>query len=538
MSADNGRMSLPTLPPTSRLHGLAPAAIPQVIAAAQALDLGRAGEAEQALRPLRATHPDHPEVLRLAAGAHTLRGEHVQAIAALRRALELRPDDALYWNTLGSALIPQGDYDAAIAALRRALAIDERLAVAWYNLALAFTHSVRPAQTVEALRRALALAPAHTHARELLADHLRSAGRFDEAATEYRRVIAQRPASGMAWVGLANLKTNRLYAADIVAMRQALAQPATGDEDRIALHFALASALESTGDYRCALSALTQAHALAHSRGAWNAAAFSAHADAVLAAFEPAPAGAPGMLGHEAIFVVSLPRSGSTLVEQILSAHSQVEGASELADLPAVLTEESQRRAQPFPQWAAATQPADWERLGRRYLERTARWRERRPRFTDKLLTNWIHIGAIRAMLPGARIIAVRRDPLETCLACYRQHFAGNAYTHDFSDLAAYWRTFDQTMIQWRARNPAHVLDVSYEALLAEPETQIRRMLAFCALDYEPACLAFHANPRAVPTLSSAQVREPLRRDTARAPRYGSLLDPLRAALGMPAYVA
>ncbi|MHB8447063.1 MAG: sulfotransferase family protein, partial [Rudaea sp.] len=361
---------------------------------------------------------------------------------------------------------------------------------------------------------------------------------LDEAAAEYRRAIVQQPAAGMAWMGLANLKTNRLDTADIAAMHQALAQPAVGDEDRVALGFALASAYESAGDLHAALSALARAHALARARETWNAAAFSAHVDSVLAAFAPEPIGTPGALGHEAIFIVSLPRSGSTLVEQILSAHSQVEGASELADLPAVLADESQRRAQPFAQWVAAMQPADWDRLGRRYLERTARWRKRRPRFTDKLLINWIHVGVIRAMLPGARIIAVRRNPLETCLACYRQHFAGNAYTHDFTDLAAYWRDFDRAMTQWRERHPQHVLDVSYEALIADPETQIRRMLAFCALEYEPACLAFHANPRAVATLSATQVREPLRRDTARAARYGALLDPLRAALGMPPFYA
>jgi tetratricopeptide (TPR) repeat protein len=529
-------MPLKTPPPGSRLHGLSPTAIASAIAAAQALELGRADDAERALGGALTQHSEHPEVLRLVAGMHTLRGEHAQAVSSLRRALEKRPQDALYWNTLGSALIPLGDYDAAIAALGHAVALDAQLGVAWYNLGLALTHSVRPDEAASALQHAIAIVPTHISARVLLADQLRGSGRVDEAAAEYRRVIAQQPAAGMAWIGLANLKSAKLDSADIAAMQRTLTRTDVGDDDRIALGFALASALEDGGRYVDASGALAQAHACARRRGAWNAAAFSAHVDSVLAAFPTASSGTASTLGDEAIFIVSLPRSGSTLIEQILATHSQVEGASELPDLPQVLTEESQRRGQPFPQWVAAMRPADWERLGRRYLERTARWRQRHPRFTDKLLTNWLHVGAIRAMLPGARIVAVRRDPLETCLACYRQHLAGNAYTHDFVDLAAYWRDFDRAMNHWRTLHPQHVHENVYEDLTTDPEAQIPALLAFCGLDFEPACLAFHTNPRAVVTLSAAQVRQPLRRDTARAARYGALIDPLRAALRLPAF--
>src|SRR5262249_30598405 len=159
-------------------------------------------------------------------------------------------------------------------------------------------------------------------------------------------------------------------------------------------------------------------------------------------------------LGAEAIFIVGLPRSGSSLTEQILASHSQVEGAGELSDLPRILTEESRRRGQPLQQWASAAHTDDWQRLGQQYLDRTANWRSRRPRFTDKLPYNWLYVGAIRAMLPGSRILVCRRDPLETCVACYRQRLTGNEYAHTFDDLAAFVQDFDRAVRHWHERHP------------------------------------------------------------------------------------
>jgi hypothetical protein len=328
-------------------------------------------------------------------------------------------------------------------------------------------------------------------------------------------------------------------AKDVAAMRQAMQRPNTGDADLIAMGFALAKALDDAGEYAKSLDALAEANARARRHRQWNAPAHRAAVDAVLAAFaRPLPSAGDPQLGKEVIFIASLPRSGSTLIEQVLASHSQVDGGGELPDLPAVLTEESQRRRQAFPTWASAMQPQDWERLGRRYLERTTHWRERRPRFTDKLPYNWFYIGAIRAMLPGARIVIGRRDPLETCLSCYRQHLVNNEYSRRFEDLAAFWRDFDRAARHWHGLYPQHVRENAYEELVADPERTIRALLDFCGLPFEPACLEFHKTERDVHTPSAAQVREPLRRDTARAPRYGSLLDTLRAALGMPPFRA
>ena len=518
---------------TPRLDGLTSTALQEVMAAAQSLDAGRVDDASRQLAGVSATHPDHPEVLRMLAGIMSMRGQHQEAIACMHRALAQRPDDAAYHNTLGTLLGQSGEYDAAIASLRRTCELQPEMAIAWYNLGVMLTRCVRNEEAIEALQRAVVLAPDHMSARALLADMLRMRGRVGEAAVEYRRVLAEQPWAGMAWWGLADIKIARFSADDIVRMQAALRHPAAGDDDLIAVGFALAKAFDDNDRPADALAALAQANAIARRRRHWDRQGFSAGVSAVHAAFVAEMAAAPPTLGIEVIFIVGLPRSGSTLVEQILASHSRVEGAGELPDLPLVLGEESRRRNQPFPRWCSAMLAADWERLGRRYLERTAHWRRRRAVFTDKLPSNWIYLGAIRAMLPGARIIGCRRDALETCFSCYRQRLDNNEYTRDFHDLASFWGDYDRTLKHWSARCPEHVLEHGYEELVADPPGQIRQLLDFCGLPFEDACLRFHETVREVRSPSATQVRQPLRADTARAPAYAALLDPLRSALGM-----
>ncbi|GAB2799314.1 tetratricopeptide repeat-containing sulfotransferase family protein [Dyella kyungheensis] len=522
----------------SRLQGLGPTATQQVMIAAQALDAGRADEADRQLERVLTAYPNHPEVLRMKAGILSLRGQHHDAVRLMQHALVQRPQDALYHNTLGSLLGTAGDYEGAIRALRRTCELDPKLAMAWYNLGVMLTKSVRNEEATEALQRAVTLAPDHIGARALLADLLRTRGQVEAAAAEYRRLLSVRPTFGLAWWGLADLRTQRFDANDIAQMQAALKRSDANENDRIAIGFALAKAFDDEGSYAQSLQALATANATAQRYQAWDAKRFSAGVKSVADAFVPPPVGSPAPLGSEVIFIVSLPRSGSTLVEQILASHSQVEGAGELPDLPQVLAEETHRLGgKPIPQWAREATPADWQRLGQRYLERTARWRSERPVFTDKLPNNWIYLGAIRAMLPGARIVVVRRDPLETCFSCYRQPLdASSGYSRSFEALASFWHDFDQNVSRLATLHPGHVREHSYEAMVADPEPHIRQLLAFCGLPFEEACVNFHENQRTVRSPSATQVRQPMRKDTARSQRYGALLNPLRAALGLPAY--
>jgi tetratricopeptide (TPR) repeat protein len=526
-------MSTPNFPVSSTGATPLPAiALPAWQRGRQALQRHDYAGAERDFAAALHAAPGHPELLRARAFALSRLQRHGEAIGLLREALAATSADGAALNELGTALAEAGDMASAEAAFRRACAAAPTLAAAWFNLGRSLREQARVEDSLEPLQRALALDPALESAHFLLAETLMMLGRTDASAAQYRALLRHAPRSGLAWWGLANLKATRLNADD-VARLDALARRADLPLDEaIAARFARAKALEDGERHADAWAAYVDANALARRRFAWSATGFRRWLDGVLAAFAaPLPPVEPA-LGHEVIFVVGMPRSGSTLTEQILAAHPQVEGGSELPDLGVLIGEESRRRGQPFPAWVGQASAADWQRLGRAYLERTAQWRARRPRFTDKTPGNWMLVGAIRAMLPGARIIDCRRDALETCWSCFRQIFwAGHEYSYGLDDLAAYHRDYTQAMRQWQARHPAQIRTQVYEELVADAEAQTRALLAFCGLPFEPACLRFFEAERSVRTASAAQVRQPLRRDTARAPRYGALLDPLRAAL-------
>ena len=502
--------------------------------ARRALDARDVRQADALLQRCQAFAADHPEYLRLLAIARQLQGRPADAVAALRRALERCPGDALLLMNLGTALRAQGDLDAAAAALRRACELAPDLAACWYNFGRTLGQSGRSGEAHEAYERALAADPNHVRARIGLGDTLRTFGRIEDAAKEYRAVLGK-PGSIQAWLRIANMKTVRFTAEETKALERLFATPGASDDDRVVTGFALAKALEDANRYPEAFTVLSTANAIKRRQVQWDAHEFSARIDDIMKAFARPPASAsPPALGSEVIFIVSLPRSGSTLTEQILASHPEVEGANELPDLGNVLEAESRRTGREFPEWVPDATPDDWRRMGEAYLERTARFRSERGRFTDKALSNWRVIGAAMAMLPGAKFVNCRRDPVETCLSCFRQVFSrGQAFTYDLQDLAAYWRDYDRMMRFWHPRYPHAVRDQVYEKLLADPEAETRALLQFCGLEWDPAVLRFYETPRHVRTISAAQVREPLRGDTARAPLYRELLMPLRLALGI-----
>jgi len=489
--------------------------------------------AAQMLTGAAALAPAHPEVLRLQGLLLSLSRRAAEAIPLLQRAVQLRPDDPATLNDLAGALQNLGDDEGAAAAWRRACEIAPDFVAGWFNLGKQLKTSGRTEAALEPLAQAVALAPGNVQMRDLYAHALIDSGRFDDAVAQFKAALKHQPTFGLGWWGLAKIATRRFDDEELRQLEKLLRHHDLADNERMPMNFALGKAYEDRARFADAFAAYRTANLLARSRRPWNAGAFTGLLDGVLAAFANAPRREPvSDLGKEIIFLVSLPRAGSTLAEQILSAHRDVEGAGELTDLSDVLKEESRRRGREFPQWVADMTGEDWERLGRRYLERTARWRERHPRSTDKLPNNWFFIGAIRAMLPGARIVDCRRDALETCWSCYKQLFAsGVEFTYDFDDLGAFWHDYDRSMRIWREHSPAAIYTQDYEALVDAPEAQIRALLAFCELDFDPACLKFHETSRNVRTASAAQVREPLRNDTARAASYGELLAPLRLAL-------
>ena len=522
------------LPRIVTVQSLSPAVVNLLQQAQGELARRQFNAAAATLASVLAMAPSCAPALGMAAIVAQMQGHHDRAIACFRKTLEAQPNDAGLHAGLGISLFEAGDIEGAVAMLRRACALAPGVASAWYNLGKALKLQVHTEEAIDTLRRALRLDPANVPARLTLADALASVGETDAAAAELRGVLKAHPADAHAWFALVNLKVVPLSTEDAGTLRRNFEQATGAPEDRVLFGFALARALEDQGKHAESFEVLRRANRLQRRRMRWNAAEHRAGIAAIESAFATSvPAPVDPEQGREVIFIASIPRSGSSLIEQILASHPEVEGANEITDLPRVLDAESTRRGRAWPEWAQEANAADWHRLGREYLARTARWRARKPRFTDKNLVTWKYIGAVRMMLPAARVVVVHRDPVEACLACFRQWFAsGTQFAYDLDDLADYCIDFTRLTQFWMRRFPERVFDLEYEALLADPEIVTRRLLDFCELPFDPACLAFHHTQRTViSAASAAQVRQPLHRDTERSSRYGASLDGLRRRL-------
>ncbi|MBZ0222845.1 MAG: sulfotransferase [Dokdonella sp.] len=515
---------------SDRLDGLAPAEITCARMAIAALERGDSGAALAALARAADAAGAHPELLRLQGLALLQQGQVAQALASLRGAALRWPEDALVTCQLGAALAQGGDMVAAHAAFARSVLLDPALVDGWYNLGHASDVLDDTAGACAAFARVLALQPEHLPARVQHAEMLKMLGDLAEAERELRRVLERDRESVSAWVALSNLKTFHPSADELSALLALQASGRVPEMRRIDFEFALASFLENAGRYAQAYELFVAANAAKRRGLRWDAAAVSALVDRIIDAFANLPAvDESSTRGRGVIFFVGMPRSGSTLAEQIVSSHPQVQGGGERNEVVQVLHAESQRRRQPFPDWVGDAEDADWARLGEDFLARCAGWRDQRPGFSNKTLTNWQSVGAIRRMLPAATIVHCRREPLEMLWSCYKHNFGqAQVFTFDLDELVAFWRDCERAMSAWTQQWPRAIQQLDHEALLADPEPRIRELLAACGLDFDPACLAFHANTRDVRTSSASQVRQPLRRDLAVAQRYGDLLDPLR----------
>lgn len=479
--------------------------------------------------------PGHPELAHWAAVLDLAEGAPVAAESVLRKALSARPEDSELLRLLGEALAAQRRHGEVAAIMAQAFACT-RDAAGFLDLGMACDRLGLHQQALAASEACLAHAPGSARAVLLRARSLVVLGRSGEAAAACRRLIAGRSRlSARAWFLLLDMKTEPLSGDELRQLESELRR-ADDPDDRLLLTFALGQAFETAGDFAAAMLTLHEGNRRAAVTRPWNRAAFRDQCRAMAAAFNVVAEGADQAQGAEVVFLVGLPRSGSTLFEQVLSAHPRVEGASELPDLARVLQAESRRRNQPLVEWAPRASAADWARLGREYLHATARWRTQCAVSTDKMPSNWLWAGAAMAMLPHARFIECERDAVDTCWSCYRQLFApGMAdYAYDFEDLAGYWQELRRLGGQWAAGNPGQYRRFRYETLVASPDASVRELLEFCGLPFAPECLQPHRASRSVRTASAAQVRQPMAPRVPPSVAYGALLDPLRARLESP----
>ena len=348
---------------------------------------------------------------------------------------------------------------------------------------------------------------------------LKYAGRRQESIAILRSCTTHVPSLGTAWWSLANVKTERFSAADIASMRAQLAGTALDAQDRIPIHYALGLALEQAGEYAQSFAHYAQGAAakratikydgrdlgpmMARSRAFFTASRMADHAGA-------------GCMDASPIFIVGLPRAGSTLIEQILASHSQVEGTRELPEISNIVRDigHGGDTTRPFryPECLAELGAAELSALGARYIERTRAYRHTdKPYFIDKMPANWQHAGLIRMILPHARIIDARRGGMATCFSAFKQLFGhGVHYSYDLAELGQYWRAYADRMADYDAQLPGYIHRVVYEDLVADTEAQTRALLAYCGLDFEAGCLRFWESARVVATPSSEQVRRPV----------------------------
>ena len=504
---------------------------PRLIEAAAAMHENRLDVAERILKPYLKEDPFDVRAIRMLAELAARIGRLKDSETLLRRALEIDPNFNAARVNLAMVLGRLGRAPEALPLIDEIVAAEPDRPGNLNLQAATFGRLGDIEQAASLYEEALARAPRQPGVLMSYGHMLKTLGRLDEAVAAYRKAIAINPAMGEVWWSLANLKTVRFTAADITTMQDLLKRENLQDGDRFHLQFALGKAFHDLGDGDRAFEYYAAGNALRRKYHPFNANQQSAMVDRSIEIFTrellTSPGGDPS---PDPIFIVGMPRAGSTLVEQILSSHSLVEGTAELPDMPAIA-----RGDKKYPAWVADMTAGERQKAGVDYLKGTAvQRRTDRPLFIDKLPNNWMFVPFIQLVLPNAKIIDARRHPLACCMSNFRQHFArGQDFTYDLDDLGRYYSDYVRLMAHMDRAMPGRVHRVIYERMIDDPEAEIRALLDYCRLNFEPACLEFHKTERAVRTPSAQQVRQPIYKDaTDEWRRYEAHLAPLKVALG------
>ena len=492
---------------------------PALIAAADALRENRPRDAEQMLRAHLLANPADVAALRLFGETASRLGHTDDAEEILARCVEHAPDFVGARHSYALVLFEQNKALEALAHIEHLLA--RTPGEAKYLALLAACHAFLGDydRALDILRQVLAEHPRQAKVWVTYGQSLRIVGRREEAIAAFRQAIALQPGLGDAFWNLADFKTVGLGAAEVAAMRAQLADPALADEDRVHMHYALGRILEDSQDWAESFSHFAQGARLRRAAGNWDADAHTAQMETTRALFnagffETLPAG--GCADTAPIFILGLPRAGSTLLEQILGSHPKVEATMELADMTHITARLGRAgRAGRGPDYATTVSALTGDErraLGEEYIARTQRYRTQgKPFFIDKMPGNFAHIGFIRTILPNAKIIDVRRHPMASCFALFKQLFyRGQMFSYEQTEIARYYCDYAHLMAHFDCVLPGWIHRVIYDDLVEDTEAEIRRLLAFCGLPFDAACLDFWTSARAVPTHSSEQVRQPI----------------------------
>jgi tetratricopeptide (TPR) repeat protein len=512
-----------------------------VVTATALFSDGELGAAESLVRGFLLKHGHHVEAMRLLARIGIAREVLDDAQLLLEAVLDLAPDYHAARFDYAQVLNERHLYQEAQQQVEKLLAVDRSDRSYRLLLALTCVGLGQHQRAIELYRELLtgAAQPAELHLS--IAHGLKTLGQREEAIAEYRAAAQARAGFGDAYWSLANLKTYRFTDAELAQMHTVESAASTSVVDRYHLCFALGKALEDRGRYEESFVYYGRGNALKRSESRYRPEVVELNTRQQIEVCTPelfarTRDAVPG--AGEPIFIVGLPRSGSTLIEQILASHSAVEGTHELADMPRIVAGLQGRDWEPqnprYPAILAQMRSEEFRQLGEKYLRATRVYRTGKARFIDKMPNNFRHVGLIHLMLPNAKIIDARREPMACCFGNLKQLFAkGQEFAYSMEDIARYYRTYLELMRHWDAVLPGRVLRVQHEDLVDGLEGSVRRLLEYCELEFESACVEFHKTERSVRTASSEQVRQPLYREGLDQWRhYEAWLGPLRAALG------
>jgi len=514
----------------------------RLLAPAVALCENKIPAAEQLLRNHLKRFPTDVVAIRMLAEVAARLGRYKDSELLLSRCLELAPGFNAARHNYALVLQRQDRYAEALREVERLLQLDPNDTGGRNLKASLLGRLGEVQQSAEIYRQVLEQYPTHPQVWHSYGHALRTTGRQPEAIAAYDRAIELLPGYGEAYWSLANLKTFRFAAEHIERMLGQLRRIDLSVYDRFHFHFALGKALEDSADYRRSFEHYAEGNRLRRSVIVYEPDAVSARVAQTRAIFTPEflqSRKGSGAAAQDPIFIVGLPRAGSTLLEQILSSHSAVEGTMELPDLGAIARELGGRTSgsevSAYPGILATLDRDELHALGERFMESTRVQRKTgAPYFIDKNPNNWLHCGLIQLILPNAKIIDARRHPMSCCFSVFKQHFArGNRFSYDLAELGRYYRDYVDLMAHFDRVMPGRVHRAVYERVVEDTEAEVRRLLDYCGLPFEDGCLRFYENERAVRTASSEQVRRPIYRDALEQwTNYRPWLGPLEEALG------
>jgi tetratricopeptide (TPR) repeat protein len=486
------------------------------VTAAEALEDGRVQEAEKLLREHLAKHPEDPIALRMLARVAMDSNRRGPAIRLMQRCLALAPDFILAHNDLADLYMKEDRFNEALAAVEKSLELDPGLAHSWVFKGNVLSRAQRHEEAIAAYDQAIALSPGHSGAMAGKGHVLKTIGRTDEAIATFRECIRLHPGFGEPWWSLANLKTFSFDEEEVAVLEDLVTRESLGDEPRVNMRYALGKHYENDKDYERAFTHYQAGASLRRANEVYDPVQNQVVNERVMETFDAAFFEAHqgwGLDDDAPILVVGLPRSGSTLIEQILASHSQVDATMELGDLGRCIRQISRARRdrREYPEATLELKEEDVAALAERYLEGAARFRGDAPFFIDKMPNNFAHLGLLRLMLPRAKVINAVRHPLDSCLGSFKQLFyRGQSFTYDWFELGQYYLQYQRIMDHWHRLFPGWILDVRYEDVVRDQEGQTRRMLDFLGLEFEEPCLRFWETERAINTASSEQVRRPI----------------------------